>query len=162
MRFMSMNGAAALVNMPLDDSGVSCVLLREEYFCKSPHRAGDTSVCVLALPEGRYAPRSLYDCGQSISRRLLQALVYASETGLLNVGAISVDGTFILASESPYRNVCHDEVDAAQAHLAPKESRLFEMAEAVDSEVSGAYRLPEELTESSGPLGEGVPCVWGN
>jgi len=82
---------------------------------------------------------------QAISRCFVQALVYASETGLLKLGTISVDGTLIRANASRYRNVRHDELDAVQAHLAQEVAKLLEMAEAVDSEDTGADRLPEEL-----------------
>jgi transposase len=82
---------------------------------------------------------------EGISRCFVQALVYASEMGLLKQGSISVDGMLIRANAGRYRNVRHDELDAVQAHLAEEVAKLLEMAEAADSEDSGAARLPEEL-----------------
>jgi len=81
----------------------------------------------------------------AISRCFVQALVYASETGLLKLGSISVDGALIRANASRYRNVRHDELDAVQAHLTQEVEKLLEMAEAADGEDTGADRLPEEL-----------------
>lgn len=82
---------------------------------------------------------------EAITRCFAQALAYASETGLLKLGTISVDGTLIRANASRYRNVRHDELDAVEAHLRQEAAKLLERAEAADGEDTGADRLPDEL-----------------
>jgi transposase len=93
---------------------------------------------------------------EGISRCFVQALVYASEMGLLKQGSISVDGMLIRANAGRYRNVRHDELDAVQAHLAEEVAKLLEMAEAADSEDSGAAPVARGTSESSGAPREGA------
>jgi transposase len=83
----------------------------------------------------------------AIAACFTKALLYARETGLLKLGAISVDGTLMRANASKYRNVRHDELDAVEAYLAEQVQQLLAQAEAMDCEEDDSDGLPPELAE---------------
>jgi len=84
---------------------------------------------------------------KAIAACFVQALLYARETGVLKLGAISVDGTLIRANASKYRNVRHDELDEVEAYLAEQVARLMQAAEAADDDGDGSGQLPPDMKD---------------
>jgi transposase len=83
---------------------------------------------------------------KAIERCFARALLYAKETGLLKLGAISVDSTLLRANASKSRNVRYADMDAVEAYLEEQVRRAMEAAESADCEDDDAERLPPELS----------------
>lgn len=82
---------------------------------------------------------------EAITRCFVHALVFAKESGLLKLGAISVDGTLIRANANKGRNIRYDELDECTAYLRGQVEQLLKAAEAADAEDDDSDRLPPEL-----------------
>jgi transposase len=75
----------------------------------------------------------------------LQVLLMARESGLLQLGTVSIDGTKIDANASKIRSVRYDRAQQLRAKLAADIADLTAKAEAADAEAVDPQALPEEL-----------------
>lgn len=87
------------------------------------------------------------DNGQAIAAAFLKVLVYARETGMLKLGAVSVDGTLIKANASKRRNVRFEDLPEYESYLKEQVARLLEKAEVADAQDEDSDALPAELTD---------------
>jgi transposase len=83
----------------------------------------------------------------AITRCFELALVYAKEVGLLNLGAISVDGTVLRANANRSKNFRYDELDELKAYIAQEVEKRLQAAEAADAREEDSDRLPPDLTD---------------
>jgi transposase len=87
----------------------------------------------------------------AVREAFTQVLALAKTMGLLKVGAVSVDGTHILANAGKDRNVRYDRAGELEAELTAEIDRLLAEAERADREPddagagAGGQRLPEPL-----------------
>ena len=81
----------------------------------------------------------------AIEAAFLQVLLLARESGLLRLGAVSIDGTKIDANASKIRSVRYDRAQELRARLAADIATLMAEAEAADSEDRDPQALPAEL-----------------
>ena len=75
----------------------------------------------------------------------LQVLLMARESGLLQLGAVSIDGTKIDANASKIRSVRYDRALALRDKLSADIAALSAQAEAADADEVDAQALPAEL-----------------
>ena len=75
----------------------------------------------------------------------LQVLLLARESGLLNLGTVSIDGTKIDANASKVRSVRYDRATELRAKLARDIAALTAKADAADAEDTDPQALPAEL-----------------
>jgi transposase len=75
----------------------------------------------------------------------LQVLLMARESGLLQLGMVSIDGTKIDANASKIRSVRYDRAQELRAKLASDIAELTAKAEAADANDADPQALPEEL-----------------
>lgn len=74
-----------------------------------------------------------------------QVLLLARESGLLRLGAVSIDGTKIDADASKIRSVRYDRAKVSRARLAADIARLTAQAETADAEDRDPRALPAAL-----------------
>jgi hypothetical protein len=72
-------------------------------------------------------------------------LLLARESGILQLGTVSIDGTKIDANASKIRSVRYDRATALRAKLAADIAALTAAAEAADAEDSDPQALPAEI-----------------
>jgi transposase len=82
----------------------------------------------------------------AIEAAFLRVLLLARESGLLRLGAVSIDGTKIDADASKIRSVRYDRAQELRAKLAADIATLMAGAEAADTEDRDPQALPAELT----------------
>jgi transposase len=75
----------------------------------------------------------------------LQVLLLARESGLLNLGTVSIDGTKIDANASKIRSVRYDRAKQLSAKLAQDIAEMTAKAETADAADIDPQALPEEL-----------------
>jgi transposase len=75
----------------------------------------------------------------------LHVLLLARESGLLRVGAVSIDGTKIDANASKIRSVRYDRAKELRAKLAADIATLTAQAEAADTQDVDPQALPAEI-----------------
>jgi transposase len=75
----------------------------------------------------------------------LEMLLLARETGLLQLGMVSIDGTKIDANASKIRSVRYDRAKALREKLAADIAELTKKAEAADAENADPQALPAEI-----------------
>jgi transposase len=86
---------------------------------------------------------------EAIEACFVRALLYAKESGILKLGAISVDSTLLRANASKNRNVRYGDMDAIEALLAERVSHLLAKAEAADGETEDSDALPRALCDAA-------------
>jgi transposase len=75
----------------------------------------------------------------------LEVLLLARETGILQLGTVSIDGTKIEANASKIRSLRYDRAQALRAKLAADIAELTAKAEAADTADSDPQALPAEI-----------------
>jgi transposase len=75
----------------------------------------------------------------------LQVLLLARESGLLQLGTVSIDGTKIDANASKIRSVRYDRAQQLRTKLAADIAALTAQAEAADAQNSDPQALPAEI-----------------
>ena len=76
-----------------------------------------------------------------------EVLMLASETGLLKVGTVSVDGTKLDANASKIKSVRYDRIQALRKKLAADIAELMEQAELADcTDADDGLSLPDEIS----------------
>lgn len=81
-----------------------------------------------------------------VKEAFVEVLRLASEMKLLKVGAVSVDGTQILANASKHKNVRYDRAGQLEKQLRKDVEELLEQAENQDyKDEADGQKLPEEI-----------------
>ncbi len=75
----------------------------------------------------------------------LEVLLLARESGILQLGTVSIEGTKIDANASKIRSVRYDRAQALRAKLAADIAELTAKAEAADAQDSDPQALPAEI-----------------
>jgi len=82
---------------------------------------------------------------QAFEAAFLEVLLLARETGLLQLGTVSIDGTKIDANASKIRSVRYDRAQVLREKLAADIAALTAKAEAADAKDEDPQALPREI-----------------
>lgn len=82
---------------------------------------------------------------EAFEAAFLEVLLVARETGLLQLGTVSIDGTKIDANASKIRSVRYDRAQVLRAKLAADIAELTAKAERADAEDVDPQALPTEI-----------------
>ena len=88
-----------------------------------------------------------------LERLFVEILVVATEMGLLQLGAVSLDGSKVKANASKHKALSWGHAKQLEEQLAAEVRRLLELAEEIDEqEDAAAIDLPAELAHREGRL----------
>ena len=98
---------------------------------------------------------------QAFEAAFLEVLLLARETGLLQLGTVSIDGTKIDANASKIRSVRYDRAQVLREKLAADIAALTAKAEAADAKDEDPQALPREIARRAALRRSSMPPARG-